>query len=630
MDIVRCHIAGKHRILKAIMEHIEQFLRQLGLHQYAHAFERNGYDSLDILFTPGMDDAEWDRLGPFLNIPRGHILRIRDAVYEEKRKQRAPHLPASSNACTPAEASVGSTRAAREPNSTDPIGVPMADLTEVATHHVRVPMLDQNEVATHHVRVPMVDPTEVATHDMRVPMVDLSEDPDVSSKELERCVSNTKMVRVASLNHSTGQGYRCMRDNKRSGGHTVVYRCASVLSKKGKTQPGTEEEPEEDPQFPECTYCLHWKKRRDGTWNLIDAKSTLEHGPTCVSSQKVTKDELVHDPNFVQYTLGHVNVTAKNAARAAIGSGKRFDGSVAKRVAKRAANAIKRSHDTDYQEDWSKLKQWGQEYEAKNPRSRFHMQVNPETRRFERLFVSIANSIDISYGCGLKFVAVDAAFSKHSLYRQGFLHLLTTLDGDNNMLILAFAVCETESGSTYTYFAEQCNLAGLSRYLSAESIIFSDRQKGIENFHNAFRAKVGRCFQHIIQNCRVHIKGSGQTFEDRTAWKIQQARTEAAFKHALNVLRRHAPMAAAYFRDLENPNQVYQYLINQSGAATHGHKTSNIVESANALFVPARHKTPYHMVNDIIGWQGQKFFEREQILQKWKHKHLLTKYASKR
>ena len=133
------------------MEHIEQFPRQLGLHQYVHDFERNGYDSLDILFTPGMDDAEWDRLGPFLNISRGHILRIRDSVYEEKRKQREPHLSASSNACTPVETSVGSTRAAREPNSTDPMGVPMVDLTEVATHHVRVPMLDQNEVATHHV-----------------------------------------------------------------------------------------------------------------------------------------------------------------------------------------------------------------------------------------------------------------------------------------------------------------------------------------------------------------------------------------------------------------------------------------------------------------------------------------------
>ena len=73
---------------------------------------------------------------------------------------------------------------------------------------------------------------------------------------------------------------------------------------------------EEEPQLSGCTYCLHWKKQRDGTWKLIDVKSTLKHGPTCVSSQKVTVDELVHDPNFVQYTLGHVNVTAKNVARA--------------------------------------------------------------------------------------------------------------------------------------------------------------------------------------------------------------------------------------------------------------------------------------------------------------------------
>ena len=60
-------------------------------------------------------------------------------------------------------------------------------------------------------------------------------------------------------------------------------------------------------------------------------------------------------------------------------------------------------------------------------------------------------------------------------------------------------------------------------------------------------------------------------------------------------------MAAAYFRDLDNPQEVYQYLINQSRTATHGHKTSNIVESVNALFVADRHKTPYHMLNDIIG-----------------------------
>ena len=120
-----------------------------------------------------MDDAEWDRLGPFLNIPSCHIMCLRDTVYEEKRKQRAPRQPVS-NVCGPAEATVGSTRAPREPNN-----------------------------STHPMRVPMVDLTEGSTHPIHVLMVDLTEGPDVSSNQ--PTWTNSKMVRVVSLKHSTGQ-----------------------------------------------------------------------------------------------------------------------------------------------------------------------------------------------------------------------------------------------------------------------------------------------------------------------------------------------------------------------------------------------------------------------------------------
>ena len=58
----------------------------------------------------------------------------------------------------------------------------------------------------------------------------------------------------------------------------------------------------------------------------------------------------------------------------------------------------------------------------------------------------------VAYGCGMKVSAVDAAFSKHSVYREGYLHLLTTKDGDNKTIALAWAICETESGDTYDYF----------------------------------------------------------------------------------------------------------------------------------------------------------------------------------
>ena len=157
--------------------------------------------------------------------------------------------------------------------------------------------------------------------------------------------------------------------------------------------------------------------------------------------------------------------------------------------------------------------------------------------RFQRVFVSIGNSVDIAYGCGLKFAAVDAAFSKHSMYRDGCMHLLTTRDGDNKVLILAVAVCETESGDTYQWFADNCVAAGMGRYLNKDSIIYSDRQKGLRSFHEAFNALVGRCFGHIIKNCRRALKGSGQTFEDSTAWLVQKAKTRVSHVKALTNLR---------------------------------------------------------------------------------------------
>ena len=54
----------------------------------------------------------------------------------------------------------------------------------------------------------------------------------------------------------------------------------------------------------------------------------------------------------------------------------------------------------------------------------------------------------------MRFSAVDAAFSKHTIYRDGQMHLLTTRDGNNKTIVLGWATCETESSVTYEYFAE--------------------------------------------------------------------------------------------------------------------------------------------------------------------------------
>ena len=208
----------------------------------------------------------------------------------------------------------------------------------------------------------------------------------------------------------------------------------------------------------------------------------------------------------------------------------------------------------------------------------------------------------VAYGCGIRFSAVDAAFSKHTVYREGYLHLLTTKDGNNKTIVLAWAICETESGDTYKYFSSKCHEAGLTRYLGRAGVIFSDRQKGITKFHDKFPAKIGRCFKHIIGNCQKQLNGTGQTFNTKTAWAVRDAPTEAKYKVALARLKRESPRAAKYFDEINPHKEVYQYALNAAGIATHGFKTSQIVESLNGVFVEARRDAPYRLNAKILKW----------------------------
>ena len=127
--------------------------------------------------------------------------------------------------------------------------------------------------------------------------------------------------------------------------------------------------------------------------------------------------------------------------------------------------------------------------------------------RFHRVFVSCAACINIAYGCGMKFCGLDASHSMHSVFRQGYHTFLTTRDGNNKILPLAWAICETESKDTYTFFGDQVHAAGLGRYLGHKTVVYSDRQKGIEYFFNHFHAHVAKCLVHILKNAREHVRG---------------------------------------------------------------------------------------------------------------------------
>ena len=133
-----------------------------------------------------------------------------------------------------------------------------------------------------------------------------------------------------------------------------------------------------------CSHCLVWNwRKKEGAYNLNRKQSVLEHAPHCVAGQKVCRTELLHDTAFVKHTLTAVETTGTKAAKTALGHGGRLDGCVSTRTAKRASNDVKRHHDKDYDEDWSKIRPWGAEYERLNntpAHSRFDMKTDEQNR----------------------------------------------------------------------------------------------------------------------------------------------------------------------------------------------------------------------------------------------------------
>ena len=235
--------------------------------------------------------------------------------------------------------------------------------------------------------------------------------------------------------------------------------------------------------------------------------------------------------------------------------------------------------------------------------------------------------IQCAYGCGMKFAAVDAAFSKHHIYRDGALHILTARDGNNKIMPLAWAMCETESGHTYTWFAQKCHDCGLSPFLNKEAVIFSDRHKGLPKFFESFRAYACSCFHHLIGNTRKTERKSNRKFSLTTIWLVQKAETRAEYDVRLAALHDESPAAAAYVDALDH-GLTFQYVWNEKHLGTHDFKTSQIVECNNGVFVLQRFLTPYRQSNEFLQWIGKELADRYDTMLAWQGKHhLLTPYA---
>ena len=136
---------------------------------------------------------------------------------------------------------------------------------------------------------------------------------------------------------------------------------------------------------------------------------------------------------------------------------------------------------------------------------------------------------------GMGFSSVDGTHMHHVHYRQGVAHLITTYDGNNKCIVLAIAICESESSDTWDYVGRHAKIFGLGRYFSLpDSVIIHDRMKGIERFLAHFPSlKSLECFKHIINN--IYAKAGGRSgVPVLWLWELRKAETFGAWMDVHN------------------------------------------------------------------------------------------------
>ena len=105
-----------------------------------------------------------------------------------------------------------------------------------------------------------------------------------------------------------------------------------------------------------------------------------------------------------------------------------------------------------------------------------HYDIETSGMRFERMFVGVAAAAEMALKTGINFSGVDGTFFKNSVFKDKLVLLqLTTRDGNNQIMPLAWCICKKENSDNYHYFAEQCEKVKYLHHFTGQSVCFSDK-----------------------------------------------------------------------------------------------------------------------------------------------------------
>ena len=135
-----------------------------------------------------------------------------------------------------------------------------------------------------------------------------------------------------------------------------------------------------------------------------------------------------------------------------------------------------------------------------DPLGRFILDTEERSWQFQRLFICLSSSQEIFTHCP-KFLACNGTFTK-ARFRQ-ILLFATAIDGNDEIVLLAWAVVESENEDSWAWFFEHLKHA-LPELASNVFTLISDRDKGLIKADCAFpKATQAYCCLHIAENVQT-------------------------------------------------------------------------------------------------------------------------------
>jgi hypothetical protein len=175
----------------------------------------------------------------------------------------------------------------------------------------------------------------------------------------------------------------------------------------------------------------------------------------------------------------------------------------------------------------------------------------PPLGQFDRSYVAMSSSKQAWATEGhMKMVFCDGTFTTSGKFKHTLLFAVT-MDGNNQILLLAFAAVDVENESNWVWFTET-----LIGDFPGIEVFQSDADKGItshtfQELLSQHQIRHGRCVKHMFENCRTKI---GQTLSQPVRDKIMgmaKAYTREQYdcikSHLVSLKDKAAAAAAEWF-----------------------------------------------------------------------------------